>query len=131
VAAPGKVFRLVRYLSNGALDNSFGTNGIVSTPLEGEAESSTLVLQADGKIIAAGNSWTETSYADFALARYLANGTLDTNFGTGGILYIDMGTGFNIITKVAQQADGKIIMGGVYNLGDEANFGLARLVLIK
>jgi uncharacterized delta-60 repeat protein len=57
---------IVRFNSNGAFDNTFGTNGIVSTKIGtygGTANS--IVIQPDGKIIAAGAS------SGFTLVRYL------------------------------------------------------------
>ncbi len=128
VVDANKVFGLVRYTTNGMLDNTFGTSGKVITQFVGEAVSSSLVLQPDGKIIVAGNSWTPASILDFALARYLTNGNLDTSFGTGGKLYTDMGAGGNVITSVVLQADGKIVVGGSINIGTTSDFALARYI---
>jgi uncharacterized delta-60 repeat protein len=78
---------VVRYNPDGTLDASFGSNGKVITGFSrgsndtGEA----MVLQADGKIVVAGETNpTKTTYEDLALVRYNANGTLDTSFGSGG-----------------------------------------------
>lgn len=60
-------FALVRYLPSGAIDTSFGTNGIVFTAIGSEAHINSLTIQSDGKIIAAGYS---DKYA--SIARYLA-----------------------------------------------------------
>jgi len=80
-------FEVVRFNPDGTLDASFGSNGKVITGFSrgssdiGEA----MVLQADGKIVVAGQTKpTKTSYEDLALLRYNANGTLDTSFGLGG-----------------------------------------------
>ena len=124
--ALNKVFGLVRYAADGTLDNTFGIGGKVITQFVGDAESSTLVLQPDGKIIVAGWSYLPTSLLDFALARYNTNGTLDSSFGTGGKIYTDMGSGGNTITSLALLADGKIIAGGIINAGTTSDFGLAR-----
>jgi uncharacterized delta-60 repeat protein len=78
---------VVRYNPDGTLDASFGSNGEVITAFSrgstdvGEA----MVLQADGKIVVAGETNpAKTTYNDLALVRYKANGTLDTSFGSGG-----------------------------------------------
>ena len=126
VVAPNNVFGLVRYTTAGTLDNTFGAAGIVTTPMDGDAEPKTLVLQPDGKIIVAGSSYTGTSFGDFALARYLTNGSLDNTFGNGGKLYTDMGTGTNGIFSIALQADGKIVAGGIFNASATSDFALAR-----
>jgi uncharacterized delta-60 repeat protein len=85
----GSHFAVVRYNANGTLDTSFGSNGEVITSISknsidtGEA----MVLQADGKIVVAGHTNPmHTTYEDLALVRYNANGTLDTSFGTGGMV---------------------------------------------
>ena len=126
VVAPNNVFGLVRYTTAGTLDNTFGTGGIVTTPTDGDAEPKALALQPDGKIIVAGSSYTGTSFGDFALARYLTNGSLDNTFGNGGKLYTDMGTGTNGIFSIALQADGKIVAGGIFNASATSDFALAR-----
>ena len=121
-----KVFGLVRYSADGTLDNTFGSSGKVITQFIGDAVPSSLVVQPDGKIIAGGSSYTPTSFADFALARYNTNGSIDNTFGTGGKLYTEMGSGTNIITSLALQADGKIVAGGILNAGTTSDFALAR-----
>lgn len=64
------------------LDRSFGTRGKVTTDFAGLNDlANALVVQLDGKLVAAGGS-----SADFGLARYHANGSLDTSFGTGGLV---------------------------------------------
>jgi uncharacterized delta-60 repeat protein len=80
VAASGSV---VRYLPDGSVDSSFGDGGYVTTGISTGA----LALQADGKIVVAGSSGpvSDTILSEFAVARYTANGSLDTGFGTDGI----------------------------------------------
>ena len=47
-----------------------------------------LLLQPDGKLVVAGEAGTVNG-ADFALARYNADGTPDTSFGNGGRVVTD------------------------------------------
>jgi uncharacterized delta-60 repeat protein len=81
-------FALVRYNANGTLDTSFGSKGKVLTNFSrGSFDTGySLALQPDGKIILAGVTQPATpgSNTDLAVARYNANGALDTSFGTGG-----------------------------------------------
>src|SRR5439155_1004806 len=78
------VFALVRYNADGSLDTTFGTGGKVTTSIGGvDDEAFALVLQPDGKLVAAGYAASATTYA-FALVRYNSSGSLDTSFGTGG-----------------------------------------------
>jgi Domain of unknown function (DUF5122) beta-propeller len=71
-------FVLARYTTTGRLDTTFGSNGTVITTLNQGPISfvSALVLQSDGKIVAAGNTGAavqQGSYLNnFAIARYLA-----------------------------------------------------------
>lgn len=96
----------------GDLDASFGTNGKVTTDFSGKRDQGfTLVVQPDGKIVVAGSSINSTGNADFALARYNSDGSLDSTFGTGGKVTTDFG-GNDQAAGVALQSDGKIVAVG-------------------
>jgi len=103
-------FGLVRYNRDGSLDRSFGTGGKVSTDLGENDVVNALVLQPDGKLVAAGSSLA-SDRAVFALARYNRNGTLDTSFGTGGKVITDF-TGDDQAYALVLQADGKLVAAG-------------------
>jgi len=108
----GGAFALVRYNADGSLDTSFDGDGIVITDFTAGVDSASagLVIQPDGKIVAAGHA----GGADFALARYNTNGSLDTaGFGGGtGKVTTDFGGGPDVAFGVALQADGKIVLVG-------------------
>jgi uncharacterized delta-60 repeat protein/uncharacterized repeat protein (TIGR01451 family) len=106
----GSDFLLARYLSDGSIDSTFGTNGIVITSFGTDAYGLSVALQPDGKIIAAGAAGTY-GYADFAMARYLSDGTPDAGFGTAGLLTVDMGQN-DSISDIELQPDGKIVVAG-------------------
>ena len=75
-------FALVRYNTNGTLDTTFSSDGKVTSAIgSGNDSGYNVAVQADGKILVAGNSSNGTNI-DFALVRYNTNGTLDTTFGT-------------------------------------------------
>jgi uncharacterized delta-60 repeat protein len=102
-------FALARYTPGGTLDPTFGTGGKVSTDFLGSDDAASAVaLQADGDIVAAGN----VADADFALARYKPNGTLDPTFGTGGKVTTDFFGNSDLAYAVAIQSDGKIVAAG-------------------
>ena len=105
-------FAVVRYNPNGALDNSFGDNGIVLTPIgtSGATLTSTKVQQ-DGKILAAGHYYNGSN-EDFVLIRYNTDGSLDNNFGTNGIVATQVGASYDYAYSMAIQNDGKIILAG-------------------
>jgi len=122
-------FALARYRSNGRLDRSFGRRGRVTTDFVGGLDQiRALVVQADGKLVAAGFANTRSgTTSDFALARYRPNGALDPSFGGDGKVTTDFAGSDNIATAVAVQADGKLVAAGFVDLrpGD-SDFALAR-----
>ena len=104
-------FALVRYNADGSLDSGFGTGGKVTTPIGAGTDTAYDVLvQSDGKIVVAGQA-SGTGY-DFALARYNADGSLDTGFGTGGTVLTAVSANNDYGRFVALQSDGKIVVGG-------------------
>lgn len=121
-------FTLVRYKSNGSLDSSFGSNGIVTT-LVGTGSSGILSLgvQSDGKIVAAGYAMVGT-YNDFAVARYNSNGSLDNTFSSDGITTIDFGAKSDIAYGMKIQTDNKIVVCGYAKMSAENDFAVARLL---
>lgn len=112
-------FALMRLNINGGLDPSFGVGGKVRTDFAPfGAFINAIALQQDGKIVAAGlrGPSGEQSVSDFALARYNADGSLDSTFGSGGKVATDF-LGFDdVANAVAIQPDGKIIAVGYDNL---------------
>jgi uncharacterized delta-60 repeat protein len=85
-------FALVRYKPNGTLDSTFGNGGGVMTDFDGfNDDVQTLLIQPDGKIVAVGDAKNPAHYYDFALARYLPGGGLDTTFGAAGKVRTDFG----------------------------------------
>ena len=83
-------FTTVRYNQNGSLDNSFGNNGIVITPVNNfSSEPNSVVIQNDGKILVGGYITTtkfENGDRDYAIVRYNSDGSLDNSFGVNGIV---------------------------------------------
>src|SRR5215467_14329144 len=122
----GTDFALAHYDSNGTLDTSFGTGGKVTTAFDFPGNFDrvfTIVPQPDGKFVAVGS--TVNLFANFALARFNANGTLDASFGTGGIVTTAFGVSAEATSAVVQ-ADGKIVAAGFANLGGGDYFALVR-----
>jgi len=121
--SPARDFALVRFTVDGALDTSFGTGGTgrVTTAIgAGDDLIHGLVIQPDdGKLVAVGQAQVGTSgYPyDFAVARYHSDGTLDTSFGTNGIVTTDFLGGDDFAYDVRVQEDEKIIVSGTANNG--------------
>jgi uncharacterized delta-60 repeat protein len=121
-------FALVRYSTNGSLDSTFGTGGIVTSSLAGASNDSVadLIVLADGKILVSGSTTPPGGNAEFALARYNTNGTLDTTFDGDGIVVTPIGTSTDLITSMALQADGRIVVAGWTWNGSDYDFAVAR-----
>ncbi|MGF1471805.1 MAG: hypothetical protein ACFB50_08705 [Rubrobacteraceae bacterium] len=129
----GGEFALARYNSDGSLDSSFGTNGTVVTDIGTDgSQASGVVLQPDGKIVAAGFAEDGPGDRSFALARYNPNGSLDTTFNptgsTPGTVTTDVGeSGNSVAGGVALQPDGKIVAAGfAADSSGGGEFALAR-----
>jgi uncharacterized delta-60 repeat protein len=116
----------VEALGSGDLDPSFGGDGTVTTAFGGDHLASAVSMQPDGKIVVAGFPNTAGSGHDFALARYHANGTLDTSFSGDGKVLTDFGGSEGGAHAVAIQPDGKIVVAGVSNASGSYDFALAR-----
>jgi uncharacterized delta-60 repeat protein len=82
-------FGLARYASNGVLDTTFGSGGLVTTLVGTRPDApSAMLLQPNGQIVMGGfedASGVHNHDAAMSIVRYNSNGSLDTTFGTGGI----------------------------------------------
>lgn len=105
---------LTRKTANGAADASFGVGGGVTTTFSSTTQvaPTSLARQSDGKILAAGHiSGGVTIWDDLTVVRYNTNGSLDSSFGTGGIVRIERTT-HTIINEVTVLGDGSILIAG-------------------
>jgi uncharacterized delta-60 repeat protein len=122
----GRGFTVARFNPDGTLDNTFGTSGVVTTPIGfGDAFSFGIGLLSDGRIVLAGYSDTTQDH-DFTLVCYASNGTLDQTFGNGGIATADFGGTDDIAYALAVQPDNKIVLGGHSGIYPTFNFALTR-----
>ena len=110
--------KVTRYNVDGSVDTTFGTGGTVT--FGNAVRLSNVEIQADGKIVVAGESSTS-----LYLARITAGGTLDTTFGSAGSTTIAHGN--NSVSTypvgLAVQSDGKIVATKQANL---TNFAVIR-----
>ena len=102
---------ILRYNADGSLDSSFGTGGIVVTPVNGSDLANKLLIQPDGKVVVVGYSSSSSNYRQF-VTRYLPNGTPDNSFGAGGVATFSFQGNLTSGLSVALQPDGKILTGG-------------------
>ena len=105
-------FALARYNRDGTLDPTFGAGGKVLTTFQPSSIDAALAVavQQDGKIVAAGRSRSTPTY-DFAVARYLPNGTLDSTPDGDGLVTTRVTDRHDLATTLALQPDGKIVAG--------------------
>ncbi|MBI5278494.1 MAG: hypothetical protein HY854_18795 [Burkholderiales bacterium] len=103
---------IVRLNADGSLDTGFGVNGAAILPLSAGADLAyDVAVQADGRIVAVG--WLHNGGdTDAWVARFNADGTLDTGFGDDGVFMLDLGAGSATATTVALSGD-VIVVGGV------------------
>ncbi len=122
---------VVRYNTDGSLDNTFDGDGYVITDFAGGDETGyDVMVQSDGKIIALGSSWGAVS--SIAVARYNSDGTLDLTFDSDGKVTTDIGGGDDTEAyRGAIQADGKIVVAGYWykNATDEDDIAVARYLV--
>jgi uncharacterized delta-60 repeat protein len=115
------VFALVRYESTGTPDNTFGSNGIVTTTIGSSATAYGVAVQTDGKILLVGDANRE-----IVVVRYNSNGTLDTSFSADGIVSTPVTGSYAEGKAIVVQYDGKIVVAGNTDDGANANIAVVR-----
>jgi uncharacterized delta-60 repeat protein len=121
-------FAVSRYDTDGTLDTTFGGTGTVYTDVSGQSDKPTaVVIQSDGKIVVGGTGGDGPHFF-WELARYNTDGSLDSNFGTGGKVITNPNPSgyYNEIWDLALQSDGKILAAGNKEYGGDGLFAVAR-----
>jgi len=117
---------VVRLNTDGSPDAAFGNNGIVITDFDGNWDNAyEILVQDDGKILLGGDGYT-LGKRNLCLARYNADGSIDTGFGFLGIAFLSVGTVDDRTRDIALQGDGKIIATGYANDGFDDQAFVAR-----
>lgn len=103
-------FVIARYHANGTLDASFSGDGQVVTDVNAATNTArNVVLQANGSIVVSGEPVMFAGADHTDIARYHPDGTLDTDFGTAGVLALP---GSRVGEGLAVQSDGKLVLVG-------------------
>jgi len=116
---------IARFNTDGNLDATFGSEGLVELDLDGRAAA--VALQPDGKIVVGGGWGT---YENLGVLRLLANGDLDFTFGTDGVTTVP-NAGNDLVSDIAMQPDGSIVLVGTidrFNEWDTQDMALVRLL---
>ena len=102
-------FKVVRFMPDGTVDTTFGSNGFVYENFNNSGGNPTDVyIQSDGKILVVGTTETNSSSVyTLHFARFNANGSMDSSFGANGIFTKNMTTHG---AKAVKQSDNKIII---------------------
>ena len=104
---------LVRYNADGTLDSSFGSGGLVRSPIAMGVNA--LSLQSDGKLVVAGESEDDPYTHYVRLIRYTADGSPDRSFGQRGIVTVSASAtnaGVDSANALAILPDGRLIVAG-------------------
>ena len=121
---------LLGYDASGHLDQGFGEDGVVVADLFGPDEGALdMAAMADGHIVVAGTVDFSAvgPTADFGIARFDPDGSLDTSFGVGGTARVDFG-GSDFVAALAAHPSGAIVVAGTtLSATGDYDLALARL----
>lgn len=128
-------FLILRFNPNGTLDNTFSSDGIITTSIGINNDiANSIAVQPDGKIVVIGESYNDSSNgSNIALVRYNTNGTLDNSFGFGGKVTSDIAT-WDEGKSVRVLSNGMILLSasvGVASLSPLNDFCLLELATPK
>lgn len=133
--------KAVRFSASGQIDTTFGSAGTASVTSNYPIELHDLVIGKDGRVLLGGTihlpskfktlvNTTPSTQLDFAVVRLNSNGSMDTTFGTKGIVNTDFADSsaasdsFDRGAALAVQSDGKVVLGG--SVDSVNGIGLAR-----
>ncbi len=117
-------FALARYRPSGPLDSSFGSGGKVISSFGTYDWLSSVAIDSQDRIVA-GGSHCEAGNCSIIVARYRANGDLDSSFGSGGSVTTHIGS-YSQLESVAIDPHGRIVAAGQSSHNGLSEFALAR-----
>ena len=116
---------LVRYNSDGSLDTGFNNTGIVHVSIGDNTVFNGVIQQSDNKLVVVGAAKLSTE-PQYLVTRYNTDGTVDTGFGSSGVVTTVVGPESSA-NAVAQQSDGKLVFVGYAHTG----VGLSRFMTAR
>jgi uncharacterized delta-60 repeat protein len=119
------VLLLTRFNSDGSIDTTFGEDGSVKYSYgDVDDEAFDLGLTSDGSIVVAGFTATQTYNFSTLVMQFTSDGTLDTNFGSDGIIEFDQGN-YDVADALSILPDGKIVVAGTSGEGPPNSYDMA------
>jgi uncharacterized delta-60 repeat protein len=126
VGVSGYDFAVARYNPDGSLDTTFDGDGKLTTDIGGSTDfAETVAIDGNGRILVAGESYRGLSRYDMAVVRYNADGSLDTGFGTGGIVTTDIAGDYDYGYSMAIDSMDRILLVGSSYEGSSSNGDIA------
>ena len=120
---------VVRIAADGTLDTTFNSTGKLLLPIgNGDDRATTVIQQSNGKLVLAGRYFNGID-TDAVIVRLDVYGSLDTSFGGTGKVTLHLTGSTDIIYRLAQQADGKILLAGIIG-GAGAGGGMSTTVAV-
>ena len=121
-------FVIMRYLNNGQLDTTFGTDGVITlNMLNGSCIARSVICLPDGRSLIAGHASGSGVQRSFAIIRIDATGNLDTTFGDNGIVSTVFPTDQSQIFNMKLDENNNILAVGDVSTDTEAtNFAAAK-----
>jgi uncharacterized delta-60 repeat protein len=113
---------VVRLNSNGTPDTTFDADGLAKPSASASETANAVALQADGKIVVAGEKSDEMT-----VTRFNSDGTVDTGFGTAGQATPDFPSADSSAEDVVVQPDGNMVLAGYRYVGGRDDFAVARI----
>ena len=128
-ASAPNMFSVVRLNADGSLDTSFGTNGTATATFPakiggtklGSSGVSRVLIQPDGKIVGIGVS---ADIQSIELARFNADGSVDTTFGQSGLVYTSLGTQQIGAVRLMREANGDLVAAMTASTGNTLHIEL-------
>lgn len=122
----GDRIAVVRYSAGGARDAGFSrVHDLVG--VSGE-EASGVVVEPSGRVLVAGTGVVAGGERRFLVLALTPSGTIDTAFGAGGAVTLDVGDGTAAVRAMARQPDGKLVVAGTTDTGGAGGGVVARLL---
>jgi len=117
-----------RFNADGSLDMTFNGTGWLNFGLSQFFDRpSDVVLLPNGRILVVGGVANDLSELEIFALRLMPDGAFDTSFGTDGVARYHIGVGNDLASEVIVQPDGKAIIGGTVNNGNDYDFCLIRI----